>query len=64
MVTDGNQINCGDYFVMHRNTESLYCAPGTNIVWQVIYTATNKHTQKKRSDLLLPEWGVGGGRIE
>ena len=47
---------------MFRNTESLYCVTGTNIVLQVNYTSkTRKQTnsQKKRSDLWLP--AVGGG---
>ena len=59
MGTDGYQTYHGDHFVMHRNIESLFCAPGANTVLQVNYTSTNKHTnsQKKRSDLWLPEAG-------
>ena len=32
MPTDGNLTYPGDHFEMYRNTESLCCAPGTNIV--------------------------------
>ena len=65
MVTDGKQTYHGDRYEMYRNIESLCCAPGTNIVLQVNYTSkTNKQTnsQKKRSDLWLPEAEGGGGR--
>ena len=65
-MTDGNQTYRGDHFEMYRSTESLCCVPGTNIVLQVNYTSkTNKQTnsQKKRSDLWLPEAGVGRGGI-
>ena len=51
MVTEGNQIYCGDHFVMYRNLESVY-APGTNAVLQVSYTLVGKkkkHTQWKNS---------------
>ena len=62
MVTDGNQSYCGDHFEMYRNIKSLCCTPATNVVLQIIYTSkANKQTQKKRSDLWLPEAG-GGGR--
>ena len=48
---------------MHRTIKSLCCVPGTNIVLQVNYTSkTNKQINKlikKRSDLWLPEMGVG-----
>ena len=38
MVTDHNQTYRGDRFNMYRNTVSLYCTPGTNIVLQVQQT--------------------------
>ena len=45
MVTDGNQIYCGDHLVMYRNLESVY-APGTNAVLQVSYTLVEKKKKK------------------
>ena len=37
-----------DYFEMYRNTESLCCVTGTNIVVQVYYTSkTNKPIEKE-----------------
>ena len=50
MVTDGNQIYCGDHFVMYRNLESVY-APGTNAVLQVSYNLVKKKKKKKK-----PQW--------
>ena len=32
MVTDGNETSHGDHFGMYRNTESLCCIPGANIM--------------------------------
>ena len=64
-MTDGNQTYRGDHFGMYRNTESLCCVLGTNIVLQVTCASkTNKQTnsQKKRSDLWLPE-AEGGWRV-
>ena len=65
MVTDGNQIYCGDHFVMYRNLESVY-APVTNDVLQVIYTLVEKKkkktqwkSRKKEENLKsfgLPQW--------
>ena len=48
MVTDGNQIYCGDHFVMYRNLESVY-APGTNAVLQVSYTLIEKKKKKNHN---------------
>ena len=45
---------------MYRNTESLHCAPGANIVLSVDYTSKPNNSKKKRSDLWLPEAGAGG----
>ena len=43
---------CGDHFEMHRNIESLFCAPGSNIVLQDNYTSkTNTQTQRKRNHI-------------
>ena len=48
-MTDGNWTYCGDHFEMQRNSESLNCVSGTNIVLQVNYTSqTNKQTWKKK----------------
>ena len=57
MVTNGNQTQCGDHFVMYRNIKSLCCAPGADVVLQVNYTSKTKETnsERKRSDLWLPE---------
>ena len=63
MVTDGNQIYCGDHFVMYRNLESVY-APGTNAVLQVSYTSVEEKKQptmeeQKEENLQsfgLPQW--------
>ena len=60
MVTYSNQTHPGDHFEIHRNIKSLCCMIGTNIVLQVNYTSKKKNTQKKRTDLWLPEVGVGG----
>ena len=54
MVTDGNQIYCGDHFVTYKNLESV-CAPGTNAL-QVSYTLVEKkkktmEEQKERRKL-------------
>ena len=61
MVTDGNQIYCGDNFVTYRNLESV-CAPGTNAL-QVSYTLVEKKKQqwksRKKENLKsfgLPQW--------
>ena len=53
----------GDRFKMYRNTKSVCCITGTNIVLKINCTSksTNKQqkkTKKKRSDLWLP--GQGG----
>ena len=32
MMTDGNRIYHGDHFKICRDTESLCCVPGTNIM--------------------------------
>ena len=63
-MTDGNWTHCGDHFEMQRNSESLNCVSGTNIVLQVNYTSqTNKQTwKKKKKDLGLPKCGRRKGR--
>ena len=45
MVTDGNEIYCGDNVVKHRNMKSLCCEPATNIVLQVNYTKKKKKSE-------------------
>ena len=62
LVTDGNQIYCGDHFEMYRNIESLCGIPGANIVLQVNYTSkTNKQTHRKRDQICgYQRWGGGG----
>ena len=63
MVTNDNQISCGDHFVMYRNIKSLCCAPGTNMVFQATFqkqTSEQTISQKKRSDLQFPEAGGRG----
>ena len=51
-MTDGNWTHCGDHFEMQRNSESLNCVSGTNIVLQVNYTSqTNKQTWKKKKKI-------------
>lgn len=45
MVTDGNQIYCGHYFVMYTNIESC-CIPETNVRFYVNSTSIKK---KKKS---------------
>ena len=63
-MTDGKQTYCGDHFKMYRNIVSLYCTPGTNIVLQVNYSSNKQiSSQKKRSDLWLPEVGVEEGEM-
>ena len=41
---NGNQIYHGDDFIMHRNIESLRCAPGTHMV---LYGSTNLQLETK-----------------
>ena len=48
MVTDGNQIYCGDHFVTYKNLESV-CAPGTNAL-QVSYTLVEKKKNNGRTE--------------
>ena len=62
MVTDGNQTYHGDHFeILYRNIKSLCCVPGTNAMLQVNHTSKKEtNSQKKRSNLWLPE--VGGER--
>lgn len=43
MVRYYNQIYCGYYFEMCRNTESLFCVTGTNTVLQDKYTLKTKN---------------------
>ena len=61
MVTEGNQIYCGDHFVMYRNLESVY-APGTNAVLQVSYTLVGKkkntHTMEEQQEENLKSFGL------
>ena len=62
-MTDGNWTYCGDHFEMQRNSESLNCVSGTNIVLQVNYTSqSNKQTWEKKIDLGLPNCGRRKGR--
>ena len=60
MVTEGNQIYCGDHFVMYRNLESVY-VPGTNAVLQVSYTLVGKkkkHTMEEQQEENLKSFGL------
>ena len=59
MMTDSNQTNLGDQFVMYRNIRSPFRGPRINIVLQVNYTSKKekKNSQKKRLYLWLPEVG-------
>ena len=43
---DGNYTDHGNHFVMYRNTELLYFAPGTNIMLQIIILQFLKLTIK------------------
>ena len=43
MMTDVNQIHCGDHFVNYANIESSYCAPETNIMLYVNYTSIKQN---------------------
>ena len=64
MVTDINQIYCGDHFTMYTNIKSLCCTPGTNIMLCVSYSSV-KTTTKHRllgpitriSDSVDVRWG-------
>ena len=56
MVTYCNQAYRSDHFEMCRNIKSACCVTGTNIVLEVSYTSKT-NSQKKRSDLQLPEAG-------
>ena len=47
-MTGGNQTYC-DHFVKYRNTKSLCCAQGTNIMWQI----NNTSKKKKKPDNLV-----------
>ena len=43
MVRYYNQIYCGYYFELCRNTESLFCVTGTNTVLQDKYNLKTKN---------------------
>ena len=55
MVTSHRQH--GDHFEMYRDTESLCCITGNNVVLQVDYTSKTK-THRKRG------WRQGWGELE
>ena len=63
MVTEGNQTFHGDRFEMYRNIKSFCCITRINTVLQVNYTSKT-NSKEKRSDLWLPEVGMGGEKIE
>ena len=64
MMTHGNWTYCGDHFEMQRNSESLHCVSGTNIVLRVNYTLqTNKQTHRKKEKIYgYPSVEGGQGR--
>ena len=41
-MIDGNQIQCGDQFVMYKNTKSLCRTPETNIILDANYKSIVK----------------------
>ena len=58
-MTNGYYTLYGDHFEMYRNTELLYCAPGTNIVVQVNYTSK---TNSEKETRFVINRGQGRGR--
>ena len=59
-------MHCDVQFELYRNTKSLCCLTGTNIILKVNYTSKTqkkkkKHLIVKRSDLWLPEPKAGWG---
>ena len=42
MVTDGNEIYHGDYFIIHINIKSLHYTPETNIILYVDDTSVRQ----------------------
>ncbi len=53
---------CGVQFEMYRNTKSLCCVTGTNIVLKVNYTSkTQKHTHREELRLVVTRAGGGWG---
>ena len=60
MVIDGNQIYCGDHFVMYRNIKSLCGVPGTNMVQVNSTSKTDKQTHRKRDQICITRgWEKG-----
>ena len=55
MVTDGNQTQYGDHFVMYRNIKSLCCAPGTNTaVGQLYFNLKKKKERENKRKHMKP----------
>ena len=51
-MTDGDWTYCGGHFERQRNSESLHCVSGTNIMLQVNYTSqTNKQNHRKKKKI-------------
>ena len=51
MVTDGNQTQSGDHFVMYKNIKSLCCTFEMNIIFYANYTST-KNFRKEKQEFL------------
>ena len=65
MVTYCYQVYCGDKFEMHRNSKSLCCVTGSNIVLQVNYTAkVNKLIDKEIRIVVTRGGGSGEGELD
>lgn len=53
MMTDVNQIHCGDHFVNYANIESLYCAPETNMMLYANFTSIKQNNPANISTEML-----------
>ena len=53
MMTDSNQTNHGDHFVIYRNIISPFCELRINIVLQVNYTSKNKQELTEKETVFV-----------
>ena len=61
MLTDYNQTYPGDYFEMYKNTKSLCCVTGTNILLQVNYASKMNKLIERDQICGYLRGGVGEG---
>lgn len=49
MVTNGNQTDCGDQFIVYTEIELLACTPETNLMFYTSFASTKKKEISKRN---------------